>query len=123
MGHNSHAGLTANLAVAACRNQRRHGGDLVTTGERVEETLIDHFGHDTYVTAILADVNARTGLFSWINRGHHPPDPRRPMDDESPLSAGSPAGHRPGSVCAFVPRAAGARRPDPAVHRRRHRDS
>lgn len=73
MGHNSRAGLAANLAVTACRNQRRQGVDLVTTGKRVEEDLIDHFGHDTYVTAVLADVNARTGLLSWTNRGHHPP--------------------------------------------------
>ncbi|MFF3639269.1 PP2C family protein-serine/threonine phosphatase [Streptomyces sp. NPDC002250] len=73
MGHDSHAGLTANLAVAACRNHRRQGAGLVTTGERVERVLLDHFGHDTYVTAILADLNARTGLLSWISRGHHPP--------------------------------------------------
>ena len=73
MGHSSHAGLAANLAVSACRNQRRQGVDLVTTGERVEQILVDHFGHDTYVTAILADLNATTGELSWINRGHHPP--------------------------------------------------
>ncbi len=73
MGHDSHAGLTANLAVAACRNQRRQDVDMVTTSERVEERLIEHFGHGTYVTAVLADVNAHTGLFSWTNRGHPPP--------------------------------------------------
>ncbi len=73
MGHDSHAGLAANLAVAACRNERRKDTGLVTTSERVEERLIEHFGHSTYVTAVLGDVNADTGLFSWINRGHHPP--------------------------------------------------
>ncbi|MFD3809041.1 PP2C family protein-serine/threonine phosphatase [Streptomyces sp. NPDC058619] len=73
MGHDSHAGLAANVAVTACRNQRRQDTDLVTTSERIEESLIEHFGHNTYVTAVLGDVNADTGLFSWINRGHHPP--------------------------------------------------
>ncbi|MGW4103085.1 PP2C family protein-serine/threonine phosphatase [Streptomyces sp. NPDC004976] len=73
MGNNSHAGLTANLAVAACRNHRRQGTDLVTTGEHVEQALVDHFGHKSYATAILADLNATTGLLSWINCGHHPP--------------------------------------------------
>ncbi|HSX98149.1 MAG TPA: PP2C family protein-serine/threonine phosphatase, partial [Streptomyces sp.] len=73
MGHNSHAGLAANLAVSACRNQRRQGTDLVTTGERVEQILVDHFGHSTYVTAVLAHLDATTGLFTWTNRGHHPP--------------------------------------------------
>jgi serine phosphatase RsbU (regulator of sigma subunit) len=73
MGHNSHAGLAANLAVSACRNQRRQGTDLVATGERVEQILVDHFGHSTYVTAVLAHLDATTGLFTWTNRGHHPP--------------------------------------------------
>ncbi|MFI9122431.1 PP2C family protein-serine/threonine phosphatase [Streptomyces bikiniensis] len=73
MGHDSYAGLTANLAVAACRNHRRQGTGLVNTGERVEQVLIDHFGHNTYVTAVLADLDVATGLLSWINRGHHPP--------------------------------------------------
>ncbi|WP_411104208.1 PP2C family protein-serine/threonine phosphatase [Streptomyces sp. cmx-4-9] len=73
MGHDSHAGLAANLAVAACRNERRQDTDLATTSERVEKRLIEHFGHTTYVTAVLGDVSADTGLFSWINRGHHPP--------------------------------------------------
>ncbi|MFD3680030.1 PP2C family protein-serine/threonine phosphatase [Streptomyces sp. NPDC058613] len=73
MGHDSHAGLAANLAVTACRNQRRQDTDLVTTSKRVEETLLQHFGHTTYVTAVMGDVNAHTGVFSWINRGHHPP--------------------------------------------------
>ncbi|MET9730137.1 PP2C family protein-serine/threonine phosphatase [Streptomyces sp. NPDC006458] len=73
MGHDSHAGLAANLAVAACRNQRRQGADLVTVGEHTEEILVRHFGHDTYVTAILADLDAATGQLSWINRGHPPP--------------------------------------------------
>ncbi|MFJ6722417.1 PP2C family protein-serine/threonine phosphatase [Streptomyces sp. NPDC091259] len=73
MGHDSHAGLTANLAVAACRNHRRQGADLVTTSECIEQVLVDHFGHSTYVTAVMADLNAASGLLSWVNRGHHPP--------------------------------------------------
>ncbi|MFF7300539.1 SpoIIE family protein phosphatase [Streptomyces sp. NPDC008265] len=73
MGHNSHAGLAANLAVSACRNHRRQGTDLVATGEAVEQTVVDHFDHDTYVTAVMADLNATTGVLSWINRGHLPP--------------------------------------------------
>ncbi|WP_256976218.1 PP2C family protein-serine/threonine phosphatase [Streptomyces sp. CS113] len=73
MGHNSHAGLAANLVVAACRNQRRQGTDLVALGERVEEILLEHFAHETFVTATLAELNTSTGLLTWINRGHHPP--------------------------------------------------
>ncbi|MEV1008568.1 PP2C family protein-serine/threonine phosphatase [Streptomyces sp. NPDC049881] len=73
MGHDSRAGLVANLAVAAFRNQRRQGAGLVDTGERVERVLLDHFGHTTYITAVLAHLDTRSGMFSWINRGHHLP--------------------------------------------------
>lgn len=73
MGHDSTAGLRANIAVATCRNQRRQGVDLATTSERIERSLIDHFGHSGYVTAILAGLDTATGQLSWVNRAHHPP--------------------------------------------------
>ncbi|MFF3437615.1 PP2C family protein-serine/threonine phosphatase [Streptosporangium sp. NPDC002721] len=74
MGHDVSAGLSANLAVAACRNNRRQGADLAATSEAIEQILITEFGLATrFVTAILADLNTRTGMLSWVNRGHHPP--------------------------------------------------
>lgn len=73
MGHDSTAGLTGNLAVAACRNNRRQGVDLATTSERIENALIEHFGRSRYVTGLLADLNLATGELDWVNRGHHPP--------------------------------------------------
>ncbi|HEY0716744.1 MAG TPA: PP2C family protein-serine/threonine phosphatase, partial [Streptosporangiaceae bacterium] len=73
MGHDSTAGLTANVAVATCRNQRRQGMGLASTSERIEASLIEHFGHSRYVTALLADLDLHTGELAWVNRGHHPP--------------------------------------------------
>ncbi|MFI6513616.1 PP2C family protein-serine/threonine phosphatase, partial [Streptosporangium sp. NPDC050855] len=74
MGHDVSAGLTANLAVAACRNNRRQGADLAAASQAIEQILITEFGQATrFVTAILADLNTRTGVISWVNRGHHPP--------------------------------------------------
>ncbi|MGW7101745.1 PP2C family protein-serine/threonine phosphatase [Streptomyces sp. NPDC054838] len=73
MGHDTAAGLAANLAVGACRNSRRQGSDLVGTSERVEELLIEQFRHGSYVTGILADLDTATGELTWVNRGHHPP--------------------------------------------------
>jgi hypothetical protein len=73
MGHDSTAGLTANVAVATCRNERRQGTGLAATTERIERSLIDHFGDSRYVTAILADLDTATGRLAWVNRGHHPP--------------------------------------------------
>ncbi|MEU6415420.1 SpoIIE family protein phosphatase [Microbispora sp. NPDC046933] len=74
MGHDVSAGLTANLAVAACRNHRRQGMGLVRNSEAIERVLIDEFGRsDRFVTAVLGDLDLDTGLFSWVNRGHHAP--------------------------------------------------
>ncbi|MEU8385463.1 PP2C family protein-serine/threonine phosphatase [Streptosporangium sp. NPDC048865] len=74
MGHDASAGLTANLAVAACRNRRRQGYGLAEVSEGIEEVLIAEFGlGNRFATAILASLDTRTGVFSWVNRGHHPP--------------------------------------------------
>lgn len=74
MGHDASAGLTSNLALAACRNYRRQGADLIRVSEGIEEVLIEEFGlANRFATAILAELNTRTGMFSWVNRGHHPP--------------------------------------------------
>ncbi|GAA4201416.1 PP2C family protein-serine/threonine phosphatase [Streptosporangium oxazolinicum] len=74
MGHDASAGLTANLAVAACRNRRRRNEDLVVVSEGIEEVLIKEFGvGNRFATAVLANLDMRTGVFTWVNRGHHPP--------------------------------------------------
>ncbi|MEU1710998.1 PP2C family protein-serine/threonine phosphatase [Streptomyces sp. NPDC005706] len=73
MGHDARAGLTANMAVATCRNARRQGADLVQTSQAVEDALVEQFGPSRYVTGILADLDMATGRLTWINRGHHLP--------------------------------------------------
>jgi hypothetical protein len=73
MGHDTSAGLTANLAMATCRNQRRRSKSLAETRDAIETMLTDQFAHTRYATAVLADLDLSTGLLSWINCGHHPP--------------------------------------------------
>ncbi|MCS0635522.1 serine/threonine-protein phosphatase [Streptomyces sp. LP05-1] len=73
MGHDTAADLTANLAMATCRNSRRQGMGLGETTERIERALIEQYGHTRYATGILADLDTRTGVLTWVNRGHHPP--------------------------------------------------
>ncbi|SEK47616.1 PP2C family protein-serine/threonine phosphatase [Streptacidiphilus jiangxiensis] len=73
MGHDTAAGLTANLAMATCRNSRRQGCDLVETSERIEADLIEQFQRRRYATGILADLNTDTGVLTFVNRGHHLP--------------------------------------------------
>ncbi|QIQ06354.1 PP2C family protein-serine/threonine phosphatase [Streptomyces liangshanensis] len=73
MGHDTAAGLCAALTLGACRNARRAGADLITMGEIVEAALIEEYDHRRYATGILATLDTRTGLLSWVNRGHHRP--------------------------------------------------
>ncbi|MEU9554373.1 PP2C family protein-serine/threonine phosphatase [Streptomyces fumanus] len=73
MGHDMAAGLSANLAMATCRNSRRQGAGLVEITERIEEALIDQYRYQRYVTGVQADLDTSTGVLSWVNRGHHPP--------------------------------------------------
>lgn len=73
MGHDTWAGLTANLALATCRNQHRSGADLETARNAIEAMLVEQLGGSRYATAILADLDLRTGMLTWINCGHRLP--------------------------------------------------
>ncbi|WP_406259665.1 serine/threonine-protein phosphatase [Actinacidiphila glaucinigra] len=73
MGHDTAAGLTSHLAVAACRNHRRHNVGLAATTEAIEQVLIEQFAHQRYTTGVLADLDLGTGRLAWVNRGHPPP--------------------------------------------------
>ncbi|ADH67593.1 MULTISPECIES: PP2C family protein-serine/threonine phosphatase [Nocardiopsis] len=73
MGHDTAAGLIANLAVGAFRNERRKGTPLVDVCRGVEHTLIQEFVRTRFATAILAELNMATGELYWVNCGHLPP--------------------------------------------------
>jgi serine phosphatase RsbU (regulator of sigma subunit) len=100
MGHDTAAGLTANLAMSTCRNARRQGAGIVRTAEFVERALIEQFGDSTYATGILADLDVATGTLTWLSQGHPPPviirDGRSPVSLECP--PGLPMGLGLGSV-------------------------
>jgi hypothetical protein len=73
MGHDQSSGLTATLATATCRNQRRHGADLVETSRAIDRAVAAQFDRQRFVTGILADLDRATGVLRWVNRGHPPP--------------------------------------------------
>ncbi|MDL4819678.1 PP2C family protein-serine/threonine phosphatase [Actinomadura opuntiae] len=73
MGHDTSAGITANLAVAAHRNSRLQGAGLVESGRAIEEVLIEQDESGRFVTAVLAELDTSTGILSWISHGHPPP--------------------------------------------------
>ncbi|GAA3646509.1 PP2C family protein-serine/threonine phosphatase [Streptomyces iranensis] len=73
MGHDTAAGLTANLALGACRNARRRRVGLLQTGRRIDEVLVEQFHGARYTTGILAELDTRSGELHWVTYGHHPP--------------------------------------------------
>jgi len=73
MGHDTTSGLTANLAVATCRNSRLQGAGPVETGKAIEAVLTKQFESGGYATGLIADLDTRTGWLSWANFGHPSP--------------------------------------------------
>ncbi|WP_017616000.1 PP2C family protein-serine/threonine phosphatase [Nocardiopsis salina] len=73
MGHDNAAGLLANLTVGAFRNERRKGTPLAEMPEGVEEILTEEFVRSRFTTGIMAELEASTGEFRWVNCGHLPP--------------------------------------------------
>jgi len=70
MGHGLGATLLATVAVGALRNARRTGLDLVDTVRSMDKWLTAQFGPETFVTAVVAELNISTGQYRWINAGH-----------------------------------------------------
>lgn len=73
MGHGLAAAATASTAVAAYRNGRRRGLDLVGSYVEIDETLADQFGGERFASAVLARLDLNTGSFRWVNAGHPAP--------------------------------------------------
>ncbi|QFG27350.1 serine/threonine-protein phosphatase [Actinomadura sp. WMMB 499] len=73
MGHDTGAGLTSSLAVAAYRNSRVEGAGLPGIGEAIERALLEQDSSGRFVTAVLACLQLRTGMLSWVSYGHPAP--------------------------------------------------
>jgi serine phosphatase RsbU (regulator of sigma subunit) len=73
MGHGLNAGLLATVAVGAYRNCRREGLDLPDAVRTIDAAIATAFGPERFVTAVLADLDLRTGWLSWHRAGHPPP--------------------------------------------------
>ncbi|MDY7105753.1 MAG: PP2C family protein-serine/threonine phosphatase [Actinomycetota bacterium] len=68
MGHGQSATLCVTLAVAALRNARREGGDLVEQAASVNRSLWEEFGGTRFVTAALLRITG-DGVEA-VNAGH-----------------------------------------------------
>ena len=70
MGHGMDAMLMSAVAVGAFRNGRRSGLDLLDTSRSMNKHLAAQFGESRFVTAILGELDLRTGTWRWITAGH-----------------------------------------------------
>ena len=73
MGHGLHSAQCAVLTVAAYRNARRCGLTLTETVTHIDKALTVCLGGEVFATAVLADLDTRTGLLQWVNAGHPAP--------------------------------------------------
>jgi serine phosphatase RsbU (regulator of sigma subunit) len=73
MGHGLRSAQMASLSVAAYRNARRSGRSLTATAVVIDRALAEGSNDEAYSTAVLAELDTRTGLLSWINAGHPEP--------------------------------------------------
>ena len=73
MGHGLEAARLANLAVAMYRQRRRVGDDLLGMYHAIDDTIVEHFAPDQFVTGQLGHIDVRSGSFRWVNAGHPGP--------------------------------------------------
>lgn len=73
MGHGLHSAQGAGLTVASYRNARRSGHDLATIFETIDSALQDSLGGEAFTTAVIAELDTRDGMLTWVNAGHPEP--------------------------------------------------
>jgi hypothetical protein len=100
-GHDIAAGLTSTLALAATRNARRAGRDLLAAAALADEVIRGQT--DTqFATALLAQLDLDTGMLHYLNAGHPPPvllrDTRMVKTLDSPVRPPLGLGHLAGTA-------------------------
>ncbi|MBA3744007.1 SpoIIE family protein phosphatase [Sporichthya sp.] len=78
MGHAVAAAQLATLAVGSLRNSRRSRVGVADQALRANAAVFDHGGEEGFVSAVLCQLNLRTGLLTVVNAGH--PAPRLVRD-------------------------------------------
>jgi serine phosphatase RsbU (regulator of sigma subunit) len=73
MGHGLGATLLTSVALAAYRNARRAGLSLTATAVAIDEVLGVQFGTESFVTAVLAELDLRDGTVRTLSAAHPAP--------------------------------------------------
>ena len=79
VGHDLEAGLSVAVALSAGRAARRNGQSIESMASAADEQLESEFGNSQFVTAVLAQLDLRTGSLRYLNCGHPPPIVLRPQ--------------------------------------------
>lgn len=72
MGHGLQSAQLTSLTVAAYRNARRNGHNLVDTVAYIDDAVTAGYP-DSFITGQVVELELATGLMQWVNVGH--PDP------------------------------------------------
>ncbi|MBE2319441.1 serine/threonine-protein phosphatase [Solirubrobacter sp. CPCC 204708] len=73
MGHGLPAAGVAAFALAAYRNRRRAGSNLMETSAAMDAAVGEQFPDSRFVTALIARLELDSGQLTWICAGHPPP--------------------------------------------------
>ena len=73
VGHTLNAGFMAAATLAAYRNARIEGHDLLGQAAAIDHTIGGHFADDAFVTGLIAELDLATGRLQYLIAGHpHP---------------------------------------------------
>jgi hypothetical protein len=73
MGHGLAATLLASVALSTYRNARRSGMDLIDTTRSIDQILGEQFGPESFVTAVLAELDMTSGHIRALSAAHPVP--------------------------------------------------
>jgi serine/threonine protein phosphatase PrpC len=73
MGHGLAAAGVAAFAISAYRHSRRRGCSLLETHVAMDDAVGHQFPDNRFVTALIAELDLRTGTLTWFSAGHPPP--------------------------------------------------
>jgi hypothetical protein len=89
MGHDLHSGLIAATALSAYRAARHTGAGLFEQARAMDHVVGEQFGDNGgFATAVLAELDLRSGHLRYVNAGHPPPLLMRGGKVGKPLTGG-----------------------------------
>jgi len=73
MGHGLAAAGVAAFALSTYRNSRRNGLGLAEIYAAIDSAIAEQYPGSRFVTAVVAELDVKSGRLGWISAGHPPP--------------------------------------------------